>query len=478
MEVTRLEQDEYRRSINNYGDKRDNKRGLWLVPIAMIAVLALFGVGTWGYFQNKQLTALKIQTENQYNRAFMDLTNYVDDLEVLLAKSLVTSTPKSTSAMLEEVWRQSNLAQENMGQLPVSPPILEKTSNYLTQVGDLAYALNTKTLNGVALDEKEYDSLNKLHGYAISLQKSLHGIESQINAGKMNWEKATARAAKAVSVAKSNDPQSSSIENIDKNFQEYPSLIYDGPYSDHMLKANPQGLKSNKVSAEEAKKIAKKFIGEDKVQEIQQLDSNEVGKIKTFRFKVLYNNSTWEEGAEIDITQQGGQVYWMLRNRDFGKDTLTMNEAKQKALAFLNKTGFKNMKDTYYQKTDGTAVISYAYAQDDTTIYPDLVKIKIALDNGEIVGIESKGYLYNHRTREIQAPKLTVEQARSNLNKKLNIKSQGKAIIPTDFKTEKYCYEFIGEMGERHFVIYINANTGAEEDLLMLIEDESGTLTM
>ncbi len=473
-----MEQDEYRRSINNYRDNRDRKRGSWTVPIAIIAVLALFGVGTWGYFQNKQLTALKIQTENQYNRAFLDLTNYVDDLEVLLAKSLVTSTPKSTSAMLEEVWRQSNLAQENMGQLPVSPPILEKTSNYLTQVGDLAYALNTKTLNGTPLDDKEYDNLNKLHGYAISLQKSLHGIENQINAGKMNWGKATAKAAKAVSVAKNNDPQSSSIENIDKNFQEYPSLIYDGPYSDHMLKSKPLGLKSNKVSAEEAKKIAKKFVGEDRVQEIQQLDSNEVGKIKTLRFKVLFKNSEDGQGAEIDITQQGGQVYWMLRNRDFGKDTLSMDEAKKKAAAFLSKNGFKNMKDTYYQKTDGTAVISYAYAQDDTMIYPDLVKVKIALDNGEIVGIESKGYLYNHRTRDIPAAKLTVEQARNKINKKLKITSQGKAIIPTDFKTEKYCYEFIGKMGERHFIIYINAITGAEEDLLMLIEDESGTLTM
>ena len=473
-----MEQDEYRRSINNYNDKRDRKRGSWLAPIAIIAILALFGVGTWGYFQNKQLTALKIQTENQYNRAFLDLTGYVDDLEVLLAKSLVTSTPKSTSAMLEEVWRQSNLAQENMGQLPVSPPILEKTSNYLTQVGDLAYALNTKTLNGTALSDKEYDSLNKLHGFAISLQKSLHGIESQINAGKMNWGEATARAVKAVSVAKSNDPQTSSIENIDKNFQEYPSLIYDGPYSDHMLKAKPLGLKSNKVSAEEAKKIAKKFIGEDRVQEIQQLDSNEVGVIKTFRFKVLYKNSTDEQGAEINITQQGGQVYWMLRNRDFGKDTLNMDEAKKKASAFLNKNGFKNMKDTYYQKTDGTAVICYAYSQDDTMIYPDLVKVKIALDNGEIVGIESKGYLYNHRTREIPKAKLTVEQARNQINKKLKITSEGKAIIPTDFKTEKYCYEFIGEIGERHFIIYINATTGAEEDLLMLLEDDNGTLTM
>lgn len=473
-----MEQDEYRRDFNNYNGKQDKRRVSWSIPIAIIAILALFGVGTWSYYQNKQLSALKIQTENQYNRAFLDLTNYVDDLEVLLAKSLVTSTPKSTSTMLGEVWRQSNLAQENMGQLPVSPPILEKTSNYLTQVGDFAYALNNKTLSGAPLSDKEYVNLKKLHGFAVSLQKNLHGIENQINAGKMNWGKTTAKAAKSVSVSKNNDPQSSSIENIDKNFQEYPSLIYDGPYSDHMLKSKPLGLKSNKVNAEEAKKIAKKFVGEDKIQEIRQLDSNEVGKIKTYRFKAVFKNSTDEQGAEIDVTQQGGQIYWMLRNRDFGKETLSMNEAKKKALAFLNKNGFKNMIDTYYQKEDGTAVICYAYNQNNTTIYPDLVKVKIALDNGEIVGIESKGYLYNHRTREIPAAKLTLEQAKQKINKKLKIISQGKAIIPTDFKKEKYCYQFVGDLDGKHFVIYINTTTGAEEDILLLIENEKGTLTM
>ncbi|MHB8061463.1 MAG: germination protein YpeB, partial [Ruminiclostridium sp.] len=379
--------------------------------------------------------------------------------------------------MLEEVWRQANLAQSNMGQLPVSPPVLEKTSNFLTQAGDLAYALNNKTLNGDTLSDKEYENIKQLHGYAVSLQNNLHGIEDQINAGKMTWGGATG-GARFLSTSKAKDPQTSQMENIDKNFQEYPSLIYDGPYSDHMLKAKPLGLKDKKVSVDEAQELVKKFIGNDKIQEVKKLDTNETGSIKTFRFKAIYKNSTEEQGAEINVTQQGGQIYWMLRNRDFGKDTLSMEAAKKAASTFLSKNGFKNMKDTYYQKTDGTAVICYAYTQDNVVVYPDLVKVKVALDNGEIVGIESKGYLYNHKVREIPTAKLTMQEARKKINNKLDITSQGRAIIPTDFKTEKYCYEFTGKIDDRDFIIYINAATGAEEDVLMLITTDTGTLTM
>lgn len=472
-----MEQNEYE-SMNNHKVVRNRRRGSWSVTIAILAIMALVGVGSWGYYQNKQLKELKIAVNNQYNRAFVDMSDSVDNVEVLLAKSLVTSTPVSTSTMLQDVWRQSNLAQTNIGQLPVSPPVLEKTSNFLTQVGDMAYALNTKTLNGTALSDKEYASIKKLHGYAVSLQKNLHGIENQINAGKMNWAGKTTNRARVLTTAKTNDPQSNQMENIDKNFQEYPSLIYDGPYSDHMLKSKPMGLKSAKVTVNQAQELVKKFFGSDRIQEVRKLDNNEIGSIKTFRFKVIFKNSTEEQGAEIDVTQQGGQIYWMLRNRDFGKDTLSMESAKKAASDFLAKNGFKNMKDTYYQKTDGTAVICYAYTQDNVVVYPDLVKVKIALDNGEIVGIESKGYLHNHTQRKIPSAKLTMEEARTKINKKLTITNQGRAIIPTEFKTEKYCYEFKGKSDGRDFIIYINALTGAEENILLLMTTENGTLTM
>ncbi len=455
----------------------NDRRRSWAVPVAIIAILALIGVSVWGYYQNRQLKRLEVLVTNQYNRAFVDLSDYVDNVEALMAKSLVTSTPVSTSKMLEEVWRQSNLAQTNMGQLPVAPPILEKTSNFLTQAGDMAYSLNSKTLNGTPLNDKEYSALKKLHGYAVSLQKNLHGIEDQIANGKMQWNNYT-KNGKFMMASKSNDPQTSQFENIDKTFQEYPTLIYDGPYSDHMLKSKPQGLGNKKVTASEAKNIAVNFIGKDKVSSVKQLDNNDLGNIKTYRFKVLYKNKKDSEAAEVEVTQQGGQVYLMLRNRDIGKDTVNMANAKKLAKDFLASKGYKNMVDTYYQKVDGTAVISYAYKQGGVIVYPDLIKVKIALDNGEIIGVEAKGYLYNHKVRNIPKTTLTVEQARAKVNNRIKIDRQGEAVIPTNFKTEKYCYEFMGKVDERDFIIYINALTGAEEDVLMLVSTPEGTLTM
>ena len=149
--------------------------------------------------------------------------------------------------------------------------------------------------------------------------------------------------------------------------------------------------------------------------------------------------------------------------------------AKQKAIQFI---GENNIKETYYLKQDGIVTINYAYTQNDVVIYSDLIKVKVALDNGEILGMEATGYLNNHTNRDTSKVKISKEEATKTLNKNLEISSDGLAIIPTEFNTEILCYEFKGKVEEREFLVYINAENGREEDILMITNTPNGTLTM
>ena len=111
-------------------------------------------------------------------------------------------------------------------------------------------------------------------------------------------------------------------------------------------------------------------------------------------------------------------------------------------------------------------------------VYPDLIKVKVALDNGEIVGFESKGYLMSHRQRDIPKPAISMEEALQKVARKENIISSGLAIIPTNYGSELFCYEFKGRLDDQDFLVYINAMTGEEEDILLIINSDEGILTM
>ena len=52
-------------------------------------------------------------------------------------------------------------------------------------------------------------------------------------------------------------------------------------------------------------------------------------------------------------------------------------------------------------------------------------------------------------------------------------------IIPTDGKNEIFCHEFKCQTAdEQHYIIYVGALSGVEEKILILLEDDSGTLAI
>ena len=136
------------------------------------------------------------------------------------------------------------------------------------------------------------------------------------------------------------------------------------------------------------------------------------------------------------------------------------------------------MKETYYLTNENILTINYAYYQDNVIIYPDLVKVKIAMDNGEILGIEATNYLNNHiEKREFNNFKISQEDAKKLVSNKVKITSIDKAVIPTEHNSEINCYEIKGKIENNDFLIFINAETGEEEDILMIVNTPNGTLT-
>ena len=84
----------------------------------------------------------------------------------------------------------------------------------------------------------------------------------------------------------------------------------------------------------------------------------------------------------------------------------------------------------------------------------------------------------SHTERELPEVLVTREQAQENVSEELEILSHNLAVIPTGGKYEVLCHEFKCETEDgRHCIVYVNAQTGNEEKILVLIESESGTLT-
>ncbi len=446
------------------------KKGHMLSVIGVFFLIIVI-LGVISYNKQKEY---RQTSENRYNMAFYELVDYVQNVDIYLAKSLISTTPEQGAETLTNLWREANLAQSYLSMLPIESQELETTEKFLNQVSDYSYSLSRKNIYNESLNEEDLKNLKELHGYSTELKNTLNQLSDDINTGRVKWGELTKKGTVAFATQVSNISKES-FDNLEENFHEYSGLIYDGAYSEHLTNQEKRGLTGEDVDEETAKKKVEEFVGKDNIKEISNLGFSENASIPSYDFSIKTNN---DQNINMSISKKGAHIVYMNSDRQVNTEVITQEEANEIGKKYLEEKGFPNMKETYFLKQEGIVTVNYAYEQDGVLMYPDLIKVKIALDNGEVLGIETTGYLNNHTTRNIQNIKISKEEAKKTLNKQLNIQSEGLAYIPTEWQTEILCYEFKGKIDDTEFLVYINAENGREEDILVITNTPNGTLTM
>lgn len=446
--------------------KKVNKKVLNVAIFMTFGALIIFSLEMTNNFKRQ-----KNLVQDEYNKSMYLAVSYINNVEVDLAKLLVTSTPKMSAVTLADIWKQANLAKECLEQIPVGQNSMANASKYLTQVSDFSYTLMKQNISDIKLTEEEYEKLKHVYEDSSKLSSNMSDIYDDLNAGRIKWDE----LEKIGNEKLPDNDISNSISEVGKTFQNYEGLIYDGAFSDHLLSSEPKFLSQKEISEDDAKKyIEEVILNDEKIEKIEfKGESN--GKIELYNFDVTLDS---KQKRTISITKNDCKLYLMIGDKKVKEQNISVDEAKKRGMEFLNKLGIDNMIETYYQKTENMIVINYAATQDDVILYPDLIKVKISLDDGKVYGVEAAGYIFNHTTRNNLKPSISQEKAKSILNSSLEIISSDMALIPTESNSEILTYEFKGKIDNREFLIYINADNAREEKVLLVIDNKNGVLTM
>lgn len=263
-----------------------------------------------------------------------------------------------------------------------------------------------------------------------------------------------------------------SFEAMEKGFTGYPSLIYDGPFSDHILDKKPEMTagKSEITQSEALTKAAKAASVEASAL------TNTREENSTLPSYVFYN-----DGVSVAVTKNGGMLSYMIKPKtEIIAQVISKEDAIAASQKYLQELGIQSMKETYYEISDGVMTINFAHYESGRQVvcYTDLVKVQVSMSDGSILGCDARGYLVNHKSRTFSEPKLSREEAQKSLSENLMVESVRFALIPSDGQNEVYTYEFLcnGTAGDK-VLVYVNADTGVEEQILILLETPNGVLT-
>ncbi|MBR4443755.1 MAG: germination protein YpeB [Clostridia bacterium] len=434
------------------------RRALQTTAAALAALLVAFVI--YSRAQAGKINALQTSISASYERAFYETASLLNNIEVNLEKAQVTGSGARRVSLLGQIGRDAASAQSNLTALPASMAAISESLKFVNQVGDIAATLSERP-NG-DLSEEEIELLARLHGSCVNLNNLIDGIVSDIEGGLNPLAKAAAGAP--VMAAENVELRETEID--------YPILLYDGPFSDGRGDAVFRALSGDDISADEALRIARRFIGEDRISGAWIAGESEI-PMPCYEISAY----TGDGLLSLAVSKQGGHAVYMMVDGAARERLHSQASLIDMAASFLKSRGYPPVEVSYWMTFDGYLTVNFAAVQDGVLLYPDLIKVQMSMESGLPVGLEAVNFLANHAERRLPEPKLDENEARERLNSALTAERGRLCVIPLN-NGEAFCWEFSASADGARYLVYIDAMTGEERNIYRVVEDENGQLVI
>ena len=446
------------------------KSYIWIISLLVLGsvIFGYWSVSTRAFSAENALEA-------SYQRGFYNLLDRVNNLNLLISKSEVTSSDEQRIMMLTTIWHQAEGARSSLSTMPLGDRDMTNMQKFFAQLGDFSYNLAEKLVKKQELSPSEWDKMVQFRKNTQSLNRDLRRLQEEVSAGKIKWGNKSRRLISVKEIKGIAD----SFETIDQKLKkEAPTITYDGPFSDHIEKVKPKAVLGKPINESEAVKIAKTLIEQVAKGDFSvDVAGRTKGNIPAYTIEFTRKRNSMPE-IIMDVSETGGHVIWFLNTRSIENSKIPIKQALDRAKTFLESIGYTELEAIGSLRESNTITVSFVPKAGEVLLYPDFIKVEVALDTGEIVGLNTLAYLTSHTKRELPRPSITEEEIREKLNKNLKVKRIRMALIPDSALREKFCYEVDVQLDSERYFIYINAENGNEEQILKIVETDKGTMTM
>ena len=409
--------------------------------------------------RSEELESARTRINAVYEKAFYETCELTEAISTNYRKLLVAGDDMQMQVLLGDISRETQGAAGNLALLPLGEETISATIKFINQAEDFAETLSQKLAGGEEASEADYEAMQALSESAARFSVGLTRLLERYERGEAVF-----------SAEDYGETGSESLYPLTGQAGQYPVLLYDGPFSDGATVGDYALLRQEKeVDRAEAENRLRAFIPVDDL----RYTGESHPEVDCYEFRIRSGDYTIYAG----VTKQGGEVLYLLP--ETGEEEVNYTEAQlcDIARAFLISRGYGSMEMSYYSRYGGILTINYAATQDGVTLYPDLVKIQLSMKDGRVIGLDTKSYLKNHRQRVLPQSAFTPEEAVARISPRLTANAARLCVIPQN-RSEYLCYEISASDSSGEFLVYVDAQTGVERELMQVLSRDNGTLVM
>lgn len=436
-------------NVNSAARKNGGAR---MIYIGIIAGLSLMLVGMTAAFIVRDLgkRQAEMRLNDYYFEAVTELSDSVDEVVLSLSKLSLNMSKTTTSETLDELSTHAAESASALSRLPIESEKTYPAMKLLNQIADFATSYNGAVSRG-----HDTDGFVKS---AAQFRRAAEMLQKRVD----DMEEISRRNGRITSDSFS--PSNIEVEGGDEqeNMPDYPEMIYDGPFSDGKEATSFKSLEDmEEVSEDEALYRFKQLFSLQTANVVGRSSEPDAYEI--------------ESGEMYGTVSVKGGMFLSLSIADKTGDEVNLDEedAYTHAAEYAAKLGYGDLTPVWYLKSGSVAYINMTPTKDDALLYTDLVKVKVSLTDGTLLGLDATGYCRNHIEREIRAE---ISETTAASLSGIDYDSVRLCVIP-DKETEAVCYEVHGSFDEMEFYVYIDAVTGEKIKALKVVDSYGGRLT-
>lgn len=452
-EAARARKAENKKNKREHKTQRKNRTagfGGWLAAVISLGVvcLALATVVTAGGFR---MNDMNVAEENGYRATLYEMLSVSEDMDNNLSKLRVSSGSNEQRKLLTNVLVDSALLESALERIPVDAATGTDISAFVNKTNAYARTLLGKLAAGHKLTETERNTVVYLYNVNDKLCRELNELVLNVEQGEL---RAFLKGAEG--------SVSQKFGEMGQTSKESPEEIVDAPFSGEGNVQENRLSKLEEVSSARAEELLRGYLQGYHLSEVTYTGETAGRDMSCYNFVM-----TDENGVELfaQITKNGGKLAFFDLYEACEQKNFTVEGCDSLAREFLKSIGIENVEAVWLSDAGMVADITYVSYDGGVLGYPDMIRVRVCESKGRVIGMDAKGYLLNYTERDLSAG-LSEAEVRAMIS---GVETEGGrlALIPVDGE-EVLAYEYLCSYGEDEYVIYLNAQTGEEEEVFIV----------
>ena len=264
------------------------------VAVSILAVTTA-GLGIAYGVTQSQANTYGTQLESIYEQNYYDLVDNVNNADMEISKLVNSNDTAYQKKLLLEIADAANSMQNNMSMLPLTGENVLDSVRFVHQLSGYTQTLEEKVAIGGTLSDDDVETLKELHETLISMKQNLNRMSENMRDG--------------YSILLSSNEANGDLNSFTVDFNQiksmdvdYPTMIYDGPFSDSVVNSEVKGLSGNEITKDDAiKEIEEVFKDISSIN--YEGDTN--GKFETYNYSLMTTDS---QDLYVQVLKQGGHI--------------------------------------------------------------------------------------------------------------------------------------------------------------------------